>query len=70
MHSTSYHYIYVPARKIFRLGIYLRSFICWGMQFVILDYRSTWQESWSYQLDAIDAPFLYGSQPCHQYQLE
>ena len=31
-HSTSHHYVCVPARKIFRLGIYLRSSTCRGMQ--------------------------------------
>ena len=30
--------------------------------------RNAWQGSWSCQLDAIDAPPLCGSQPCHRYQ--
>ena len=41
-HSTSHYYICIPA-----VGINLRLSTCWGMQFVIFDYCSMWQESWA-----------------------
>ena len=43
----SHHYVYIPTGRIFRLGIYLRSSTCRGMQFVILDRRSTRRGSWA-----------------------
>ena len=47
MHSTLHRYVCVPAGKRFRLSIYLRSFTCRSMQFVILDRRSTRWGSWA-----------------------
>ena len=44
---SSHRYVCVPAGRIFRLGIYLRSSTCWSMQFVILDCYSTQQKSWA-----------------------
>ena len=41
MHLTSHHYVYIPAKRIFHLNIYLRLSTCQGMQFVILNYHST-----------------------------
>ena len=63
---SSYRYVYISTGKTFRLSIYLRLSNCRGMQFVILDRRSSSKEV-ELLVGCNDAPLLCSNQPRHQY---